>query len=457
MGRRDRDLPVVKPTGKGRLLEFLKDLLILALTCSALYLTWQSPIALQLRGVASTAGQETSAAPRQSREAVSPYGLCARNSLGLYGVSYDDALVGRAFETLSPFLGEALSTASAPQKITQRQWRSLLEAPGVYCAFQGTPSLSALAACLGDDLSLSDALSPSGDSGASTLVLSWDGSAVWLAWWDGTTYSKAQTSLSYQGAFQTALEDFSPNGAAFAYTLAQTDDAYSSLDPYVLVSMTAPQPQVYTASSPDFVGDQEALEQLLSVLGFQSGVGSAYESGGEVALTESGDRLRVNSAGKVTFYAGDESRYPTSAGKSTTCTAQEAALAAWDLLNRAAEPWKGDINYILTGVEPTDQGWTVTFQAQLDGVPVLTGEEGWCARFTVTGHTISDFTLTLRSYTPTGTAAVVPSTRLAAAALRSMEGHSGRLTLCYSDLSGSTLSVGWIAEDESRPARASQE
>lgn len=441
MPRRKQAPPVAKPTGRRRFIEICKDILILALTCSAFLLAWQTPLVTQLRGWVAPAPPVIEPVARQPKEAVEPYGIAARNSMGLYGAIYDADQVDRAFDLLSPLLGEAFATAGTPERTTRRQWQALLESPGVYFVFQGLPPVSLLSTWLDEE-------GPAPDGRAQALLLAWDGSQVWLCWRDGDSYSRATTQVPYEGRMDSILESFNPNGAAFAYALAGTDRAYAAIDPDVLVSMTAPRPKAYTASTPDLVGDRTALEQLLTALGFQSGVASAYEATGGLAINEGGDRLRVGSDGTVTFHAGEETRYPV-ATQGLAPTAGEAALTAWSLLNRAAAPWKGETDFVLTGMEKTSEGWTVTFHSRLEGVPLRTGSEGWTASFTIAGEAVSDFTLSLRVYTSTGETSLLTSQRLAAAAMASdaYRDSGKRLTLCYSDTGGSSLTAGWMAEE----------
>ena len=435
MGRRKAVPPVAKPTGKRRLVELGKDLLILALTCSALFLAWQTPLVSQFRGWMVPPVQAVSPETQRPEGALTPYALTARNSRGLYGAAYDKEGVTRAFEQFSPLLGEAFATSETPGSITRRQWQELLGEPGIYCAFQGSPPLAALSAWLGGNSQ------PEGQ--AQALLLAWDGQRVWLCWRDGNHYYRAGTQMTYQDHLSSMLEDFSPNGAAFAYALAQTDGAYASVDPDVLVFMTVPQPREYTVFTPDLTGDPEILGQLLTSLGFQSGVGSAYETAGGLTLNEGGDRLRVSDTGVVTFHAGEEARYPAA-----TASLEEAAMAAWDLLNRAAAPWKGETDFVLTGAEAVEGGWSFTFHSRLDGIPLLTAPQGWSASFTVAEGRILDFTLTLRLYTAAEGEILLPGERLAAAAMNapSMQGQGKRLILCYSDVGG-TLSASWVAEE----------
>lgn len=442
MARRKQPPPVAKPTGRQRLVELGKDLLIAFLTCSALFLAWQTPLFTQLRDWVAPVVQMPEPVARQPKEAVEPYGITARNSMGLYGAVYDTSQVDWAFEQLSPLLGEGFATAGVPERTTRRQWQRHLEAPGIYCVFQGAPPLNVLSQWLGEGGDL--------EGNAQAILLSWDGSLVWLCWRDGDSYFRSSTKVAYDGHMNVVLESFNPNGAAFAYTLAQNDRAYGAIDPDVLVPMTAPRPGSYAVTAPDLAGDTEALEKLLTALGFQSGVGSAYEAAGGLAINESGDRIRVGFSGTVSFHAaGEEPRYPVISLLEQP-SAEEAANAAWALLNRATVPWKeGTTAYVLTGMEETGSGWTVTFHSRLEGVPLRIGEEGWTASFTIGDGQVSDFTLTLRSYTATGETALFPGQRLAAAALGS-DSHrdSGkRLTLCYNDMGGPSLTAGWVAEE----------
>lgn len=434
MARSKKSPQVARPTGKRRAIELFKDLVILALTCSAVLLVLQTPIANQVRGWVTPPLPSGQSVAQRREQAAFPYALAVRNGQGLYGASYDQALVGHAVELLSPYLGEAFATAEDAEAVSLRQFQLLLDEPGVYCAFQGSPPLEVLASFLGTEGALTGP--------AQCVLLSWDGSQIWLGWRDGSRCYRARTAVAYQDHLAPALEDFNPNGAAFAYSLARSDRAYDTLDPLVLVSMTAPQPPQFSAAAPDLVADGEALEQLLNALDFQSGVGSAYRAGSDLAINESGDRLRVSPDGTVSFHAGDDERYPVSGPG-----IEGAALTAWDLLNRAALPWKGELSYVLTGAEAVSDGWRFTFQARLQGIPLRMGSDGSCASFTVSGGRVDAFTLSLRTYTPTGAVTTLPGERLAAAAMHSLPDSGGRLMLCYRDGGGATLSAGWLAEE----------
>ena len=421
---------VIRPKGLRRGVELLKDLLIVLLTCSAVFLAWQTPMANHLRGWVAPPPSPAAGPTVRSEEALTPYAIRVRNSLGSYAVSYDGPTLTRTFQRFSGLLGEALASDEIPERINTRQWQALLEAPGFYCALRGSLPLSVLPQWLGMESSISGE--------AESLVLSWDGSRVWLGWRGSGGFFRVRTRVDFAGDLSPLVESFSPNGGAFAYTLSE-DSAFEALDPYVLITPTAPQPKNFTAASPDLTGDAETLTKLLNALGFLSGADAAYETPGGLTVTENGDRLQVTSGGTITYRAGEELRFPVSG-----TSAGQGAQAAWELLCRVAEPFENTPAYILTGVETAENGWTVTFESRLEGIPVTTGASGWCARFTVDDRKITEFTLILRTYAPTGEVTPLPDHRLAAAALRSISGSDGTLVLCYPDNLSSTLTAGWM-------------
>jgi len=428
---RERRPQVERPDMPRRLIELGKDVLIAALTCSAIFLTANMPPFARL----PLASQSAAPAPPRVREsrAAAPCLMAVRSQKGLYGVGYDEALVGRLFERLSPLLGEALSTAQTPEAVTARRWQSLLKAPGVCCIFQGELPVSVLAGWLNSDAAFAG-------EDAQAVLLAWEGGTVWLCWRSGETYRAARTGVAWKGRMAAALEEYPPNGAAYAFELVKNDAAYETLDPFTLVTMASTQPAVYLQTAPDLTG-QEAMDRLAASLDFQGA--SAYAAAdGWSAMNEGTDRLRVSREGEAVFHAREESRY-TIPGKGDSATAAEAARGVWELLDRAAGEWIGEGELVLTGCEGLPNGgWTVTFHYRLSGIPVLV-EEGWAAQFTVRGRQISDFTLRLRGYAALDETVPLPPERLAAAALKSLPGEGDRLGLRYSGAGDGTVRAGW--------------
>lgn len=424
-------------TRRQRLIELGKDVLIVLLFLSAAMMAVKTPMLASLGGWMAKPEENIIFEQLHSSEAAVPYQLAVRNSWGLYAVGYDQKLVEEGWAQLTGLLGQALSTAESREKIDDSRWRELLESSGVYCVFQGRIPLDVLGSWLGGEGG------PEGEG--SELLLAWDGHGVWLAWRDGEQCWAAETKVSWSQQLSPLLRGFNPNGAAFAYTLAESDPLYGQLDPYVLVQLNTFQPRLYSGSSPDLVSNQELLTQFLDVMGFESGGGTAYETSEGLVISERGDRLRVGDDGHVRYHAVDESRYLVPSVEERP-TDQEAALAAWKLVNQATSLWKGEGRLILTGLVQDGEDRVITFHSRLDGIPVVMGGTGWAAQFRVSGREITNFTIHLRTYTNQEETIPVPRERLAAAALPSLEREGGRLMLRYLDGHKTSVRAGWVTE-----------
>jgi len=141
---------------RDRARELVKDVLILLLTCSALWLAGRSQIFGPLGGIlqeerpgAETVQTESGAradAARPLRMAVS---LPEGTETIRYGVQYDPAGVDALFQQTAGLLVEALSGAGAPEPIERPQWEEAQSsAPGITFDFQGTLPLEVLAGWL---------------------------------------------------------------------------------------------------------------------------------------------------------------------------------------------------------------------------------------------------------------------------------------------------------------------
>ena len=181
MGRKSPP-PVARPTGGRRIVELGKDLLILLLLCSAAILAWQTPMASRFKGWVAGPEQEEAAPALERSQLLEPYAVAVRNSLGLYGASYDAAGVERAFERLTPFFGEALTAAGGGRTLAEEEWQERLARPGAYCVFQSPLPMELLAGWLSEEGETALA----GQAGA--LLLSWGGQEMELCWRDGEVY-----------------------------------------------------------------------------------------------------------------------------------------------------------------------------------------------------------------------------------------------------------------------------
>ena len=151
-----------------RSVELIKDVLIAALTLSALWLAVQTPLAAPLRGLLREEGRMT--APGQVQETDRGSGalpmamvvnLPGGSELPLAlpegaegarrGLQYDQAACQELFQRVAGPLVETLSSAGAPEQVSRRRWEGALTgALGVYMDFQGKIPLPVLAGWLSE-------------------------------------------------------------------------------------------------------------------------------------------------------------------------------------------------------------------------------------------------------------------------------------------------------------------
>ena len=135
---------------KRRVVEGLKNLLIVALTCSALWLIADSQV-FQVSGLLGRHQHSEGAAapgPVQSQRLL-PVRMAVMSQSGCCGIQYDSADLGAAYDRMAPLLNEALSGAGEPRTVSREEWeRMLTSAPGMYFDFQGAIPLRVLSGWL---------------------------------------------------------------------------------------------------------------------------------------------------------------------------------------------------------------------------------------------------------------------------------------------------------------------
>ena len=450
MTRRNRvELP--RRTGRRRVVEWIKSVLIVVLLCTAVYLAGRSQ---SYRGLAvswlDTVLGITDAAPVAStppvaRVRIQPATVAFCTGVDLDGVrercglQYDAAAVERAFEAFGRYLGEALASAGSPTCVTQRQWQDALQAPGIYLDLLGQVPLSALAAWLGDGHSNCTLAGQArrlvlADQGTNSVVL------YYLDETDGLYYA-CKTTVPVEGAFTLLLSSHSANGARFAF---EAGERFAHIDPNVLLPSDTPIPTRYAGTTPVLIEDTDQLNELQRRLSFQPAGYPTWNSWVN-------DTLRIGSDGVITYDGrqGGAARYPvpTADGKTDLAQAIRTALGLAEPLLTLGQN-RNEARLYLIGTEQTADGWMIRFGYALDGIAVEVDGQQAAACFWVSGGQITAYELRMRYYTALGETSdpLLPETQ-AAAALSAL-GYTGReLRLCYRD-SGSgetTLSASWAA------------
>ena len=440
-----------------RSVELIKDVLIAALTLSALWLAVQTPLAAPLRGLLREEGRMT--APGQVQETDRGSGalpmamvvnLPGGSELPLAlpegaegarrGLQYDQAACQELFQRVAGPLVETLSSAGAPEQVSRRRWEGALTgALGVYMDFQGKIPLPVLAGWLSEGETQLTATVR-----RLALVVWEDGVDLYYRDETDGRYYRCRSEVADPFVLAEALGGLTGNGAFYAFE----SELYQDLDPDTLLFPEAPSVPVYTAANPMSAG-QETLQALVQDLGFSLNSTSFYSTDEQVARSGD-DSVRLSDQGVAQYqYEGrpGDGLFPVlrqgEAGAlyDSVETCRRTALSAMG--SRC-----GEARLYLMSVQDTDGGWEIDFGYSLNGIPVVT-EGGRAARFLVKGGEIVQFSLYLRSYTGSGSTCMVLPPRQGAAALAARGLTGSELVLTYTD-SGDALTAGWSARDNRR-------
>lgn len=426
-----------------RLLELGKDVLIVLLACSAVWLTTRVQRTGSLGDLLADTpqeGQGQTQAPGQM-EMVRPVRMAAVGRSGettiRYGAQYDQQSTDALFQQVANLLVEALSDGGEMSPVGQWEWRTALTSPPslYFDLMEGVP-LSVLTGWLTGE-------STGGEVFVRRLALAASRGQVFLYYQDeesGQFYAGPVDVISVS-RLESAVSGLSDNGACFAFE----KEGYSLLSPYTLLMPGTPQPAVYQVYNP--LSREEGLNSLLEALDFPASSSYTYQgTDGELVVRNGYDTLRVSAQGTVRYHTteGEISRYPVASDTGGT-GCYEAVEACRVLVSETLGTQCGAARLVLTHVERITGGWAVEFGYCLDGAAVQVYEEGCAARFLVQNGQIAEITLQARSYEETAESGLVLP-RLQAMAAMEAAGLEGReLLLGYQDSGGGTVTAGWIA------------
>jgi len=434
-------------TVKRRIVELGKDVLIVLLTCSTVWLATRAELFGVMGGLLGEEEAPTGETPVQTEtraEAARPLRMAVNLLQGTetvrFGVQYDQADCDLLFQQVASLLVEALSSAGEAEQISSRQWKNVLvSAPGVYFDFQGAIPLPVLIGWLsGESTRLQgDVRRLALTAGEDSVAICYQNEA------DGNFY-RCFSDVVDPSHLGEALSGLAGNGAVFAFESAH----YDMLDPYTLLSGDVPAPSGYGAENPAS-GGRSDLEAIADELEFLINANGVYYAGEWVARSGS-DTLRLSDEGEVVYLAGeDETDHFVVSDDGGLFASVELCreLAVTAMAGRC-----GEARIYLESVMPAETGWDISFAYSLDGIPVQLNE-GSAAVFRVRENRVEEFTVRLRRYSSLGTQTVVLPERQAAAALEAMGLTGEELTLMYVDNGGEVMTAGWTASDWTARAR----
>ena len=423
-------------------IELGKDVLIIGLTCSALWMLrggglWQR-VSLTDDRVPGITEQQVSAEDRAA--AARPMSITATMRCGVLPercvVRYDEGGVDTLFRQLAGLLVETLSSVGEPGRVNRAAWEAALaQSPGFCFDFQGELPLSVLSGWLGVERELPEIT-------VRRLLLTVYGEDVALYCYDLTQeqWLRFTTGVVSVAQLENALEGLVSDGAYYAFESEVT----ANMAPDTVLT-PAPEPMpVCTASNP-VAGGRSALEGLMGDLNINlTGCVFYPAAGAEVARIGS-DTLRLSTAGVLEYHTDVEGaqQFPVTPinGESEAFAAVESCRG---LLRQVMTERCGQVRPYLSRIEQTQQGWRVEFEYSLNGVSVAL-KQGCAAAFEIRNGHITDFTLRLRSYALGEEEQLVLPPVQAAAAMSALSLRGRELRLAYLDGGEERLVTNWAA------------
>lgn len=437
-----------KHEGKKRLWEMVKNLLIIALLCSAGYLTvltgaydnWiQESFIQQLLTPGTTTTQTETTLTTEWTAATSPISMAVMGDDGRYGIQYSDetALVYQAFQGL---LGEGLLSSTNLQLISEEDWQWALQQKGVYFSYLSNLPLNTLNAWLNNN---QNQLTLEGTACQLILCQSLDDqvSLYYQDTQDGNYYA-FETAISYAGHMESIVSNYKGNGATFAFEYEE-NAGYDSLDPYVMLLSTLPAPTVYTSTTSLDLEDTTSLSEIATALDFHSQTSTQYQVPDGLVVRENEDVLRFDQSGTLTFQ-NEDSTYQRFSAASNDITAYIEICQ--EIVSQTIVPLAGEAQVVLSGISQVEDSYVLTFAYLLDGIQVQFSYGQVAAEFHVSQGIVTQFTLYFRSYTATQETSMVLPESKAVAALNALNATESAIILCYEDWGGDTVSAGWIAQ-----------
>lgn len=430
----------MKGRRRRRFWEGCKTLLILLLSCSAVFLASRTLLPQGGRALLSRLSQPT-AGPvgslenvTRSAQTLQPAAFAVSWEEGRYAVLYHQE-DQEGYTQISALLSEALNDASSPAPITARQWELALSQPGVFCEYSGAIPLSALNFWLSDQ----DNPALAGYSARRLCVTA--GTLYFATLGADERYYAAPLSEDLSASLDRLAQRFPANGARFACE----DGSYPLLRRDALVLSSTPSVPCLHAETPFSVNEDgtpgEALNRILQLLSFHPQTNPLYAITGGHAITDGGETLRILD-NTITYRRtdGNAPRLPAEHPLDATRVLAEATVGATG----------GDARLYLRSVSTEGDATTITYAYAYRGAAIEQGSDGWCAKFTVEDGAVAAFELRPRRYTVLEGQNVTLLPQEQAAAIVGARGLS--LVILYEDTLGAQdqLVPFWATRAEER-------
>lgn len=417
-----------------RLVNFLQNVILIALAASAVYLLMQFPMlddamAGQMQALLASPDSSTAQSGELSSAIAAVHLVVTNeNEYGRYTHLYT-ATDSVDFQSVAPLFREAIGSAAAAETVTEKEFREALATPGIYVDLVTALPMSVVAAWLGENYASDESVR------ALALVAARETAILYLYGENG--HMMRCTSALTSTAVRESTAAFAPNGGQFAF-----ESDYATLAPYTILVQESPPAVNVSASLPAGY----TAYNLLTALDFNAHTTARYyESSGVEVVVQSPLTLRIGTDGTVEYRA--DGTVPVGLYRINCLgeipTAQEALRGVLAIAQALREGTNAS-ELTLDKMEQTEQGWIVSLRYHADGVPVRLAEEQAALRVVVTGTVVTEFSYYCRTYTPLDEQTLLlPPTM--AAAIASMR-NQAELVLAYVDNGADTLAARWLTQ-----------
>ncbi len=445
-----------------RLLEAGKTLLIILLCVSALFLAGKTELFNNIKDsvplfiTVNTWIKSLSGSSEDSKEGVVAFKeasvplYAAVTSLGGQhcGLKYDGKVLKYFYERTGSILGKALSSASAPEAITEEAWRKALQSPGIFYDYENPVPLETLSGWFGAN----PKNFVSGASVRRLCIASPEKSGVVALYYcdeNNNKYYRSYTAVLYS-TLSTYTVEYLPNGAKYAFELTESDNIYAAVSPYTLLLKSFSGVSDVTVANPFY--SLISKSKILEIFKVNLRLSEQYpESDNTDVYLEERYSLRLRSSGTVSYHS---SRSPgnrmnvISTGSSPTfsemlesaraLTASTVGSVCGDTASTVRSVC-GDAEVLYTGYSEENGDYKFTFDYYVNGIAVHLPSNRHAATIEISGNYIVSADFVFRTFT-LGSGLQKPLPELQAAVLVRKNGEP---VLGYFDKGKGGLEAEW--------------
>jgi len=326
---------------------------------------------------------------------VAPVRCTVRNSLGIYhsfsGENTSRSNAQSMFEAVSPALAEALSSASPPVQITNKDWENALEMNMMMLDFEGEMPVWAICSALGvlsdEPISISTRylLIAVNELGRIDLYFKSDARRIYK--------SETYMDSSYM---QTIFSEYHPNGAYFASSSPDTcfapPEFIASYDEY----------PVYDLRISNILDDlsgldaSRAIDTILNVFGFNPYTAKSYSEPDNISVyVEDLDTLRIFPDGSMTFYSPEVDELP---GVDISYAKKTSLIGEASRICQSLSSYTGDIGTYLIRAYYNEESerFVILLGSEYNAIPIINGK-GYYAKFEYKNAMLVSAELSLKS------------------------------------------------------------